>query len=115
MLVNQFPACRGPKPYPAEKLKVISMSSTDRRGGAPSKQKEPPSSGSPATDPAEPFPEWLDRVQRARGRHAAITRNLNTWSSYKSWADRMRESWEDEDKQAETNGRGPTASKASGR
>ncbi|MGH8181085.1 MAG: hypothetical protein ACRETR_08925 [Steroidobacteraceae bacterium] len=75
------------------------MSSFDRgRGSAPpGKQKEPLSSGS--EDPAEPYPDWLDRMQRARGRHAAITRNLNTWSSYKNWADRMRESFEDEERQ----------------
>lgn len=91
------------------------MSSTDRRGSAPSKQKEPPASGAATTDQAEPYPDWLDRMQRARGRHAAITRNLNTWSSYKSWADRMRESWEDEDKQPEVNGRGPAAGKPTGR
>lgn len=81
------------------------MSSTDRgRGNAPSKQKDPPSSPA-AADPAEPFPEWMDRMQRARGRHAAITRNLNTWSSYKNWADRMRESWDDEEQQPGTGAR----------
>jgi len=80
------------------------MSSSDRgRGGAPDKQKEPPASGPAAADPAEPYPDWLDRVQRARGRHAAITRNLNTWSSYKNWADRMRESFDDEDRQPDAN------------
>jgi len=34
-------------------------------------------------------------MQRARGRHAAITKNLYTWSNYKNWADRMRDSWDD--------------------
>ena len=83
------------------------MSSTDRgRGNAPGKQKEPLSSGSAAADPAEPFPDWMDRMQRARARHAAITRNLNTWSNYKSWADRMRESWDEDERQAEVNGNG---------
>jgi hypothetical protein len=78
------------------------MSSTDRgRGNAPGKQKEPLSNGSAAADPAEPYPDWLDRMQRARARHAAITRNLNTWSNYKSWADRMRESWDEEERPAE--------------
>ena len=53
------------------------MSSIDRgRGSAPGKQKEPLSSGS--EDPAQPYPDWLDRMQRTRARHAAITRNLNT-------------------------------------
>jgi len=83
------------------------MSSTDRgRGGPPpAKQKEPPSNGA-AADSAQPFPEWLDRMQRTRGRHAAITRNLNTWSSYKNWADRMRESFDDEGRQPGRNPRG---------
>jgi hypothetical protein len=96
MPVNQFLRA------PAERLKVLAMSATDRgRGTAPGKQKEPPAGETPVADPAEPYPDWLDRMQRARTRHAAITRNLNTWSSYKSWADRMRESWEDEERQPE--------------
>lgn len=92
------------------------MSSTDRtRGNVPGKQKDPPSSGSAAAGSAEPFPDWLDRVQRARGRHAAITRNLNTWSSYKTWADRMRESWEDEERPQEAEPRAANGAKSSGR
>jgi hypothetical protein len=34
-------------------------------------------------------------MQRARARHAAITKNLYTWSNYKNWADRIRDSWDD--------------------
>ncbi len=37
---------------------------------------------------------WLDRMQRARTRHAAITKNLHSWSSYKSWSDQVKGSWE---------------------
>lgn len=89
------------------------MSSTDRgRGSAPAKPKDPPSDG--RADSAEPYPEWLDRMQRARVRHAAITRNLSTWSSYKNWADRVRESW-DEDSQAEANARGTGGAKSPSR
>ncbi|MBW4050290.1 MAG: hypothetical protein HIU85_02350 [Proteobacteria bacterium] len=92
------------------------MSSTDRgRDSAPGKQKDPPSGEAPAADPAEPFPDWLDRMQRARVRHAAITRNLNTWSSYKNWADRMRESWEDEERQPQAGPRGSGGGKPPGR
>lgn len=47
-------------------------------------------------DAADPYANWLDRMQRARARHAAITKNLYTWSNYKSWADRMRDSFEGE-------------------
>jgi hypothetical protein len=89
------------------------MSSTDRgRGNAPSKQKDPPSSGPAAEESGEPFPDWMDRMQRARGRHAAITRNLNTWSSYKTWADRMRESWEDEEQKPEGGAHAASGSKS---
>jgi hypothetical protein len=106
MLVNQFLRVACGKAYGA------SMSSTDRgRGSAPGKQTEPLSSGSAAADPAEPFPDWADRMQRARARHAAITRNLNTWSSYKSWADRMRESWSEEERPAEANPAGKAPSR----
>jgi hypothetical protein len=35
-------------------------------------------------------------MQRARARHAAITKNLYTWSNYKNWADKMKDSWDDE-------------------
>ena len=45
---------------------------------------------------ADAYATWLDRMQRARARHAAITKNLYTWSNYKSWADRMKDSFDDE-------------------
>jgi hypothetical protein len=47
-----------------------------------------------AADTTDPYSSWLDRMQRARVRHAAITKNLYTWSNYKNWADKMRDSWE---------------------
>ena len=81
------------------------MSSSDRgRGGAPETQHPRDGSAAPATDGAEPFPNWIDRMQRARARHSAITRNLNTWSNYKSWADRMRDAWDDEETPPGANG-----------
>jgi len=43
---------------------------------------------------ADAYATWLDRMQRARARQAAITRNLYTWSNYKSWADQVRDSWQ---------------------
>ena len=43
---------------------------------------------------AEAYARWLQHMQRTRGRHAAITRNLYTWSSYKTWADKVRTSWD---------------------
>lgn len=42
------------------------------------------------------YATWLDRMQRARARHAAITKNLYTWSNYKNWADKMKDSFEDD-------------------
>jgi hypothetical protein len=43
---------------------------------------------------AETYSNWLDRGQKMGGRHSAITRNLYNWSCYKSWADKVRNSWE---------------------
>ena len=44
---------------------------------------------------ATPYSSWLERMQRSRGRHAAITKNLYTWSSYKNWTEKVRENWAD--------------------
>jgi hypothetical protein len=34
-------------------------------------------------------------AERIRGRHAAITNNFNNWRSYKSWAEKIRCTWEE--------------------
>jgi hypothetical protein len=31
-------------------------------------------------------------------RHAAITRSLNSWSNYKSWTDKVRSTWDKDNK-----------------
>lgn len=54
---------------------------------------------------AELYAEWMERMKRGRGRHAAISRNLYTWSNYKNWADRMKDSFEDEPPPAPQNPR----------
>jgi hypothetical protein len=41
---------------------------------------------------------WLDRAQPSNPRHAAITRSLYSWSSYKSWTDKVRGSFDKEKK-----------------
>jgi hypothetical protein len=101
-------------------IQELLMSSSDRgRGDVPGARHEPdmgqpttgrPTMGQPNTgrpvptgatpvpaDPADPYANWLDRMQRARARHAAITRNLYTWSNYKNWADKMRDNWEEDE------------------
>jgi hypothetical protein len=55
----------------------------------------------PATPPppgggAEAYARWIEHMQRSRGRHAAITRNLYTWSNYKSWTEKVKNSWDPE-------------------
>ncbi len=50
-----------------------------------------------APNGAEAYARWLEHAQRSRTRHAAITRNLYTWSNYKSWAEKMRVDWVGED------------------
>jgi hypothetical protein len=47
---------------------------------------------------ADSYKSWLDRTQRARARHSAITQNLYSWTNYKNWAERMRTTWVDEKK-----------------
>ena len=58
----------------------------------PARSRDPAPAGSP-TGGADAYANWLDRMQRARARQAAITRNLYTWSNYKNWADQVRDSW----------------------
>ncbi|MGH8220183.1 MAG: hypothetical protein ACREUT_16710 [Steroidobacteraceae bacterium] len=65
-------------------------------GGTPEAPESAPAAGSQGGQ--DPYGNWLDRMQRARARHAAITRNLHTWSNYKSWAERVKDSWDAEQK-----------------
>jgi hypothetical protein len=43
---------------------------------------------------------WLDRTQPppSNPRHAAITRSLYSWSNYKNWTDKVRNTWEKDKK-----------------
>ena len=76
------------------------MSSSDRTRGDPLGTPADSAALVPAMAPplvgTEEYGSWLDRMQRARTRHAAITRNLYTWTNYKSWADQVKGSWEQE-------------------
>jgi hypothetical protein len=70
------------------------MSSSDRgRDETPGPHREATAPASSPTGGADAYANWLDRMQRARARQAAITRNLYTWSNYKNWADQIRDSW----------------------
>ena len=53
-----------------------------------------PAASAPDAGSAEAYARWLEHMQRTRGRHAAITRNLDTWSNYKSWAEKVKGSFE---------------------
>ena len=72
------------------------MSSADRTRGDPLGPTTDAAALTPPLAGTEEYGTWLDRMQRARTRHAAITRNLYTWSNYKSWADQVKGSWEQE-------------------
>ena len=41
---------------------------------------------------------WLDRSQPANPRHGAITRSLYSWNNYKSWTDKVKNTWEKDKK-----------------
>ncbi|HSY06971.1 MAG TPA: hypothetical protein VK820_00370 [Steroidobacteraceae bacterium] len=79
------------------------MSSSNRERPLPAVPATPvapradPVPGFPAPGP-DTYTNWLDRTQRARARHSAITQNLYSWANYKNWADRMRTTWKDEKK-----------------
>jgi hypothetical protein len=69
---------------------MIAAANAARDAAAP----VPPPAVVPAA--AGPYGNWLDRMQRTRGRHAAIARNIYTWSNYKNWTDKVKEGWGDE-------------------
>lgn len=75
------------------------MSSTERTPGdpAPPARSEvgAPSSGKSPPAVPDPYESWMEKMQRGRGRHSAITRNLNSFANYKSWADKMKVTFED--------------------
>ncbi len=55
--------------------------------------------GTPARgkgDGWEAYSNWLNRIQKTGGRHAAITKNLYSWNNYKSWAEKVRDNWSEE-------------------
>jgi hypothetical protein len=79
----------------------MSSSNRERAGpAAPAKPVAPRADAAQVFPPASPdtYTNWLDRTQRARARHSAITQNLYSWANYKNWADRMRTTWDDEKK-----------------
>jgi len=78
------------------------MSSSNKERGIPAASDPQVVAGA---KPAPGFPvvpdsysNWLDRTQRARARHSAITQNLYSWANYKNWAERMKTTWEQEKK-----------------
>jgi hypothetical protein len=70
------------------------MSSSDKGREPSGAGAEPAAPADNPTGGADAYANWLDRMQRARARQAAITRNLYTWSNYKNWADQVRDSWQ---------------------
>jgi hypothetical protein len=48
-----------------------------------------------AGDPNDPVSTWLMRGHKGTGRHAAITKSLYNFHSYKNWADKVRTDWDD--------------------
>jgi hypothetical protein len=102
MLVNQFLSPIGHNcTLPVQLQRLLTHMSTSDRTRPP--LSSTPRTETPATNAAvppnasDPYANWLDRMQRARARHAAITKNLHTWSNYKNWADQVKDSWVDEE------------------
>ncbi len=53
-----------------------------------------PAGGARPDAPATGGRGVLSRSRVLGGRHSAITRNLQNYASYKSWAEKMRTNWE---------------------
>ena len=89
------------------------MSSSNRSGrdDVPAGHEPAAQGGSNNPGGADAYATWLDRMQRARARQAAITRNLYTWSNYKSWADQVRDSWQGSDSGLKASTAPPKSSK----
>jgi hypothetical protein len=51
-------------------------------------------------DPNQPAQtgNWIGHGEKAHGRHAAITMNLYSWHSYKNWAEKVRNDWDEKDR-----------------
>ncbi|MEN9705440.1 MAG: hypothetical protein RLZZ393_1319 [Pseudomonadota bacterium] len=45
---------------------------------------------------SERYTEWVARIERSKGRQAAVSRNLRSLTNYKRWAETVRGNWEDE-------------------
>jgi hypothetical protein len=88
-LVNQFLSVGCDVNVGLRQPKEYRMSSSDRN-------RPNLANGVPPPVGSDAYAAWLERMQRTRGRHAAITKNLYTWSSYKHWADKVKGSWEEE-------------------
>jgi hypothetical protein len=97
MPVNQFLRERSEARTLRLSLQELAMSSSNRSRDDVPAGPEPAATGATPPAGADAYANWLDRMQRARARQAAITRNLYTWSNYKSWADQVRDSWQNSD------------------
>ena len=75
---------------------IIAAAGVPRDPQGPPVVAPPVAAGAAAPAGTSPYANWADRMQRTRGRHAAITRNLYTWSSYKNWTEKVKDSWQDE-------------------
>jgi len=58
-----------------------------------------PGNGPARSGAAAPAADWPARAA-GPSRHGAISRRLFTYSNYKSWAEKMRSSWQDDDEAA---------------
>lgn len=53
---------------------------------------------------------WLNRTQPANPRHATITRSLYSWSNYKNWTEKVKNSWDKDKAGGNGNGNGGSGS-----
>ena len=71
-----------------KEAREMSDSKAPTRSAEVDRRKPPIGTG--AVKPAVSVPKNADKTS---GRHAAITNNLNKWSSYKNWVEKIRGTW----------------------
>ena len=57
---------------------------------------------------------WLSRTQPANPRHATITRSLYSWSNYKNWTEKVKNTWDKDKPGGNGSGNGGNGSNGNG-
>jgi hypothetical protein len=77
--------------------KHLGRTAPDLRPDDPAAEEATQPIGVPGSPRWPRYRSWMEQPVQAPSRHAAITRTLYSWANYKSWADKVRSDWKDDD------------------